>query len=103
MNKAQTKKPGVIPDGISKLSNPVGRIINGTPGDDRLIGTAGDDTINGGAGNDTLNGGIGNDLLNGGTGNDVYIVNASGDRVTELVNGGIDKVFSTVSYKRDRV
>ena len=34
----------------------------------------------------------------GGVGNDSYYVDNIGDRITENLNGGIDTVFSTVSY-----
>jgi Ca2+-binding RTX toxin-like protein len=78
-------------------------------GIDTLIGGSGNDTLNAGegndflegqAGNDTLNGNIGNDNMIGGTGNDSYIVNATGDVVTETSNipTEIDNVTSTVTY-----
>ncbi|MYM70112.1 DUF4214 domain-containing protein [Pseudoduganella sp. FT55W] len=44
------------------------------------------------SGNDTLKGSAGADQLAGGTGNDTYIVNVSGDVVTENANEGIDQV-----------
>lgn len=48
--------------------NPVGKVINGTAGNDGLVGTAGNDTINGLGGNDTMYGGKGDDVIDGGTG-----------------------------------
>jgi len=91
--------------------------INGTAGADSLTGTADNDVITGGAGNDTLRGLAGNDvlvgeadadLLDGGTGadtmvggdgNDSYIVDNTGDVVTESTNeGAADLVTTSVSF-----
>ena len=52
---------------------------NGTRGDDLIIGTSGNDAMCGGAGDDS------------------YIVNASGDTVTELAEQGIDLVTTSLS------
>ncbi|MDD1457289.1 hypothetical protein MEN95_20570 [Dolichospermum sp. ST_sed7] len=52
----------------------------------------------GGEGNDTLDGKAGADTMIGGVGNDSYYVDNIEDRITENLNGGIDTVFSTVSY-----
>lgn len=74
--------------------------INGTGNDldNILIGNSAVNILNGGAGNDTLNGGTGADKLNGGTGNDLYIVDNTGDVVTENANEGIDTVQSSITY-----
>ncbi|CAN1210926.1 5'-nucleotidase/2',3'-cyclic phosphodiesterase [Tumidithrix helvetica PCC 7403] len=56
------------------------------------------DEILGGFGNDILDGGAGNDKLKGGTGDDRYIVDSTGDIVTELANEGIDTVQSSVNW-----
>ena len=69
----------------------------GTSGDDRLVGLAGDDQLTGLAGNDLLDGGTGADELMGGFGDDEYIVDDSGDAVTELTDEGIDTVRSGVT------
>ncbi len=63
-----------------------------------VVGTAANDTIVGGLGNDTLDGGAGADVMRGGLGNDTYYVDNAGDGITELASGGIDSVYSTVSY-----
>ncbi|HEY9612538.1 calcium-binding protein, partial [Allocoleopsis sp.] len=76
-------------------------IINGLDGNDILNALATNDTLNGGNGNDTLNGGAGADIMNGGDGSDTYYVDNVGDVVGEYYNdalGGVDTVFSTVSY-----
>lgn len=72
-----------------------------------LFGATGIDTLVGGNGADRLDGAAGVDLLQGGAGNDTYYVDDAGDQVVETTTidplstidaGGIDKVFSTVSY-----
>lgn len=55
-------------------------------------------TLIGGRANNVLDGGLGADTLIGGDGNDTYIVDHVGDMVIEEVNGGVDRVESTVSY-----
>jgi Ca2+-binding RTX toxin-like protein len=72
--------------------------INGTNGNDNLIGTSANDTLNGFSGNDTLNGGAGIDTLIGGSGNDTYVVDTTTDIITEVLNGGIDTIQSSVTY-----
>ncbi len=73
-------------------------ILNGGLGDDTLNGFAGNDIINGFAGNDHINGGSGNDQMNGGTGDDTYVVDSTGDVVTEDANAGTDTVESSINY-----
>jgi Ca2+-binding RTX toxin-like protein len=63
-----------------------------------IAGNSANNILNGGAGNDTLNGGTGADTLIGGTGNDNYVVNSTGDVVTENLNAGTDTVQSSISY-----
>jgi len=74
--------------------------INGTGNalDNVLIGNSGNNTLTGGAGNDRLDGGLGNDTMIGGVGNDTFLVNQTGDVVTESANQGIDTVESAVTY-----
>ncbi len=55
-----------------------------------------DNTITGNIGNNTLDGGLGSDHLNGGAGNDTYIVNTTGDVLTDA--SGIDTVIAGLSY-----
>lgn len=54
-----------------------------------LIGNAADNILDGGAGADTMIGGLGNDT---------YIVNSTGDIVTELSDEGTDTIEASVSY-----
>ena len=49
-------------------------------------------------GNDVLAGGPGAVIMLGSTGNDTYIVDNTGDVVTENVGEGVDKVSATASY-----
>jgi Ca2+-binding RTX toxin-like protein len=54
--------------------------------------------LTGNSGNNTLDGGSGADTLIGGAGNDTYIVDNAGDKITELLNGGMDLAKASISY-----
>ncbi|AFJ48176.1 peroxidase family protein [Shimwellia blattae] len=80
--------------------------LSGLAGDDILIGGAGNDNLSGGAGIDTLQGDAGNDLLDGGagadsmaggSGNDTYVVDNTGDGVTERAGEGVDVVRTSLA------
>src|SRR5262249_34453286 len=49
----------------------------------KLYGNVGNDALTGGAGNDYISGGAGNDTMAGGNGDDAYVVDSTGDVVTE--------------------
>jgi Ca2+-binding RTX toxin-like protein len=74
--------------------------INGTGNelDNIITGNSANNTLNGGVGNDTLNGGGGADTLNGGAGDDTYYVDNTADIVTEVANGGTDRILSSITY-----
>jgi len=83
---------------ITGIGNDANNIITGNTQDNVLEGRGGNDAITGGEGNDFLNGGLGNDTMNGGLGNDTYVVDASGDVVSETDSaGGTDTVRSSAA------
>ncbi|MEG2266951.1 MAG: calcium-binding protein, partial [Acinetobacter sp.] len=73
--------------------NGTGNALNNT-----LIGNTAVNTLTGGAGDDYLDGGTGADKLLGGTGNDTYVIDNTGDVVTENANEGIDTILSSITY-----
>jgi trimeric autotransporter adhesin len=85
---------------VENLTLTGSEIINGTGNalDNVLFGNSANNILSGGAGNDALSGGIGNDTMLGGAGNDTYVVNSTGDVVTEATNEGTDLVQSAVTY-----
>jgi len=70
----------------------------GAAGNDALYGGAGQDVLGGGTGNDTLNGGAGADSMTGWSGDDRYVVDNIGDSTHEVAGGGIDTVFSSITW-----
>lgn len=73
------------------------RPMTGTAGNDTIVGDAGRDYLQGLGGKDSLDGAGGNDTMIGGTGDDSYVVDSTGDVVTELVSEGSDTVYTSVS------
>jgi Ca2+-binding RTX toxin-like protein len=74
--------------------------INGTGNtlNNYILGNSAVNTLTGGDGADTLDGGEGADKLIGGLGNDLYIVDNTGDTITETSKGATDSVQSSVTY-----
>ena len=72
--------------------------LMGSAFDDALTGSTAANVLMGLAGNDILNGGSGADTLIGGAGNDTYVVDNTGDVVTENANEGTDTVQASVTY-----
>jgi Ca2+-binding RTX toxin-like protein len=79
--------------------NALANKVTGNAGANGLGGGNGNDTLTGNDGNDTLEGDAGADSLVGGKGNDVYVVDETGDKVTESGTAAdIDKVESFIGY-----
>jgi hypothetical protein len=62
------------------------------------IGNNLNNIITGNTADNVLTGGLGNDTLIGGAGNDSYYVDNTADSITENLNEGTDRVFSSVTY-----
>jgi len=81
--------------------NGANNTLYGYAGNDTLAGGAGADFLNGGDGTDLIDGGTGSDTMTGGNGNDLYIVDSSGDSISESYSGGaggVDSVQSSIGY-----
>ncbi|MGH8658773.1 MAG: calcium-binding protein [Gammaproteobacteria bacterium] len=77
----------------SSASNGTGNSL-----DNRLTGNSAINVLRGEAGNDVLDGKAGADKLYGGSDDDTYIVDNTGDVVTENPGEGVDSVKSSVTY-----
>lgn len=79
------------------LTGSANRAGTGNALDNVLTGNGGSNTLYGLAGNDWLDGGAGADTLVGGTGDDIYVVDNTGDVVTENAGEGTDTVQTSVT------
>ncbi|MFO5491544.1 MAG: bluetail domain-containing putative surface protein, partial [Cuspidothrix sp.] len=87
--------PGVGPFIVVNFDN-----VKGTNANDTITGDSQNNQLFGNGGNDYLDGGAGNDTMNGGSGNDIYVIDTTGDVVTEIstLSTEIDTVQSSISY-----
>jgi Ca2+-binding RTX toxin-like protein len=90
----------VLDDEVENLTLVGSSAIDGTGNglNNMLTGNNAVNVLDGEAGNDSIDGGAGGDDMRGGAGDDTYIVDNTGDKVTELLDGGIDTVQSSVSH-----
>ena len=75
-------------------------VIDALAGNDTVFGGDGNDQLLGNTGNDSLDGGTGIDTLIGGVGNDIYVVDNTGDVISETstLATEIDEVQSSIGY-----
>lgn len=86
-----------LPAGLTLNGTSRADTLTGGSGNDTLRGLAGNDRLTGNAGDDGLDGGSGRDIMLGGPGDDRYMVDNTGDRVTENADEGIDTIQSSVT------
>ena len=74
----------------------VGSVVQPPAGSSGVIVNG--NTLTGNAGGNLLDGGVGAQSMEGRTGDDTYVVDNTGDTVTELLGGGFDLIKTSVTY-----
>jgi parallel beta-helix repeat protein len=92
-----------LTDNVEHLTLMGASAINGYGNalNNKLTGNSANNVLKAFAGDDILDGGLGADSMDGGDGNDTYFVDNVNDVIIEKANsglGGIDTVYSSVSY-----
>ncbi|MFM9842108.1 MAG: hypothetical protein ACKVOI_03970 [Dongiaceae bacterium] len=83
---------------VNGTGNALANKITGNAADNSLFGGGANDSLIGNDGNDTLAGESGDDTMVGGIGNDRYVVDATGDVITEGGGAGTDTVETSANY-----
>lgn len=82
---------------LTATGNNLNDVITANSGNDSLIAGTGVDTLVAGAGNDTLVSGAGINSLVGGTGNDTFVVNNTGDVISQATLNTASVEISSVT------